>query len=88
MQFWAHSDRLGRSEDDPLAKWQPLAIHLENVGKLARALASEAVPHDTHFQDLAEWAGLLHDFGKYQDGFQQMIRTGSGGCPHAEAAIS
>lgn len=83
MVFWAHSDQSGLPEDHPAAKWQPLAQHLENVGKLARNLASRAAPDDSHFHDLAEWSGLLHDFGKYQDGFQQMIRTGKGRCPHA-----
>jgi CRISPR-associated endonuclease/helicase Cas3 len=53
------------------------------VGKLARHLASRAAPDDAHFHDLAEWSGLLHDLGKYQDGFQQMIRTGVGRCPHS-----
>src|SRR5437868_6291446 len=83
MQFWAHSDPLGRPDDYPEAKWQPLAEHLENVARLARNLASLAAPDNIHFQDVAEWSGLLHDVGKYQDGFQQMIRTGVGRCPHA-----
>jgi CRISPR-associated endonuclease/helicase Cas3 len=83
MRFWAHSDPSGRREDDPEAKWQPLAEHLENVGKLARALASLADLDNTHFHDLAEWSGVLHDLGKYQDDFQQMILTGKGRCPHA-----
>jgi CRISPR-associated endonuclease/helicase Cas3 len=83
MQFWAHSDRSGLAENHPQARWQPLAQHLENVGKLARDLASRANPDDAHFHDLAEWAGLLHDVGKYQDGFQHMIRCGEGRCPHA-----
>ncbi len=83
MLFWAHSDPQGRSENHPEAKWQRLAQHLENVGKLARDLASGAAPNYAHFHDLAEWSGLLHDLGKYQDGFQQMITTGKGRCPHA-----
>jgi len=83
MQFWAHSDPFGRREDRPQSKWQPLAEHSENVGKLARRLAELANPNDDHFHDVAAWSGLLHDFGKYQDGFQEMIRTGKGRCPHA-----
>ena len=83
MPFWAHSDPTGPPED-PNARWQPLAEHLENVGRLSRFLASLAAPKDTHFQDVAEWAGLLHDLGKYQDCFQQMILPGGAGrCPHA-----
>jgi CRISPR-associated endonuclease Cas3-HD len=34
-------------------------------------------------QDLAEWSGLLHDFGKYSDCFQKTIREGKGKCQHA-----
>jgi len=83
MLFWAHSDPFGPPEHHPEAKWQLLAEHLENVEKLARDLASRAAPANAHFHDLAGWAGLLHDLGKYQDGFQQMIRTGKGRCPHA-----
>jgi CRISPR-associated endonuclease/helicase Cas3 len=83
MRFWAHSDPSGPPED-PKANWQPLAEHLENVGKLARTLASLAAPDHAHFQEIAEWSGLLHDLGKYQDCFQQMIRPGgTGRCPHA-----
>jgi CRISPR-associated endonuclease/helicase Cas3 len=83
MQFWAHSDPNGPPEDHPHAQWQPLAEHLENVGKLASTLATLASPKDAHFPDVAEWCALLHDFGKYQDGSQEMIRTGKGRCPHA-----
>jgi CRISPR-associated endonuclease/helicase Cas3 len=83
MPFWAHSDPLGRPEHHPEAKWQPLAQHLENVGTLARKLATLAAPANNHFHDLSEWAGLLHDLGKYQDGFQQMIHGEGGRCPHA-----
>jgi CRISPR-associated endonuclease/helicase Cas3 len=32
---------------------------------------------------LAEWCGLLHDYGKYTDCFQEMITEGEGKCPHA-----
>ena len=32
---------------------------------------------------LANLSGLLHDFGKYTDCFQQMLRTGQGRCQHA-----
>jgi HD superfamily phosphohydrolase YqeK len=63
--FWAHFDPFGLPEEHPRAKLQLLSQHLENVEKLARDLASSAAPADAHFHDLAGWAGLLHDLGKY-----------------------
>ncbi len=83
MIFWAHSDPSGLPPEAPGAKWQLLSEHLTNVAALSRTLACYAAPADTHFQDLAHWAGLLHDYGKYTDCFQQRIRTGKGKCPHA-----
>ncbi len=72
MEFWAHSD-----------PWQLLSEHLRHVAKLSRLLAESAAPEQKHFHDLAEWCGLLHDFGKYTDCFQKMIRDGQGRCQHA-----
>ncbi|MBV9763560.1 MAG: CRISPR-associated helicase Cas3' [Acidobacteriaceae bacterium] len=83
MKYWAHSDRSGLPPEAPDARWQPLNEHLRNVAALARQLAQHAIPRYTHFHQLAEWCGLLHDYGKYTDCFQQMIRTGKGKCPHA-----
>jgi hypothetical protein len=65
MTFWAHSDASGLPEGHPLAKWQPLAEHLENVGELGRQRACLAAPEDIHFHDAVQWTGLLHDIGKY-----------------------
>ncbi len=84
VRFWAHSDRSGLAEDAPGSKWQPLAEHLENVGKLSRQLAALAAPEFRHFHDLAEWAGVLHDYGKYTPCFQEMIRRGKGKCPQED----
>jgi CRISPR-associated endonuclease/helicase Cas3 len=83
VTFWAHSDRSGIPPEAPGSEWQPLAEHLQNVASLARQLARSAAPENAHFHDLAEWCGLLHDYGKYTDGFQKMIVKGGGRCPHA-----
>jgi CRISPR-associated endonuclease/helicase Cas3 len=60
-----------------------LSIHLEAVARIARELASAARPRDGNFANLAAVSGVLHDFGKYSDCFQQMLRTGQGRCQHA-----
>jgi CRISPR-associated endonuclease/helicase Cas3 len=65
------------------ANWQPLNEHLTNVAALARQLAQAAAPGFEHFHDLAERCGLLHDYGKYTDCFQDMILGRGGKCPHA-----
>ena len=84
MKFWAHSDPNGLAAESAGAHWQPLAEHLENVASLARRLATQAAPQNLHFHELAQWSGLLHDFGKYTDCFQAMIRGTVGKrCPHA-----
>ena len=83
MTFWAHSDRSGLPPDAPGSHWQPLAEHLQNVAALSRRLAEYAAPHFTHFHDLAARCGLLHDYGKYTECFQQMIRGEKRKCPHA-----
>ena len=83
MTFWAHSDPRGLPPEALGAHWQPLAEHLRNVARIAKQLAGYAAPEDRHFHDLAEWCGLLHDYGKYTDCFQNMIVTRKGKCPHA-----
>jgi CRISPR-associated endonuclease/helicase Cas3 len=65
MKFFAHS-----LEGDPNPEhWQELEDHLKGVARLS-AQFSEAFGS-------AEWgylAGILHDLGKYQPGFQQKLQ--------------
>ncbi len=62
-RYYAHS-----LEGQPKEKWQPLDVHLKNVAEMAGKFASA-------FQS-SEWAwnaGLLHDLGKADDGFQAYL---------------
>jgi CRISPR-associated endonuclease/helicase Cas3 len=72
--FWAHSDPNDLKESDPNAKWQPLAQHLREVGRIAEDLARAACPADTEFHKTARATGMLHDIGKYAPSFQRLIR--------------
>jgi hypothetical protein len=81
--FWAHSDRLGRPPEESGSKWQQLSQHLLNVATIAERLARLAAPENVHMHRLAFLSGMLHDYGKYTDCFQQMIFSGKGRCPHA-----
>lgn len=83
VNFWAHSDRLGRPAHVPGSEWQLLAEHLENVARLAEQLARLAAPESALLHRLAHLSGMLHDYGKYTECFQQMILSGKGRCPHA-----
>ena len=60
-----------------------MSVHLEAVAQIARELALAARPADVNLARLAYCSGLLHDFGKYTDCFQQMLETGHGRCQHA-----
>ena len=81
--YWAHSTPNSQPGSNSRAGWQLLSVHLEAVARIARELASAARPLDSNLANLAGISGLLHDFGKYQDCFQQMLRTGQGRCQHA-----
>jgi CRISPR-associated endonuclease/helicase Cas3 len=81
--YWAHSAPNSQPGLDSRVGWQLLSVHLEAVSQIARELASAARPLDGSFADLAYLAGILHDFGKYSDCFQQMLKTGKGSCQHA-----
>ena len=83
IAYWAHSARDSQPRSDSRAGWQLLSVHLEAVARIARELASAARPLDERLASLANLSGLLHDFGKYTDCFQQMLQTGRGRCQHA-----
>lgn len=67
--FYAHT--AGSTTDK--SRWQRLAHHLANVARIARRFAEETRPGDSRFADAAEWAGWLHDLGKYRPEFQEML---------------
>jgi CRISPR-associated endonuclease/helicase Cas3 len=83
VSYWAHSAPDSQPGSDSREGWQLLSVHLEDVANIARELASAARPSDERFASLANLSGLLHDFGKYTDCFQQMLQTGRGRCQHA-----
>jgi len=63
-KYWAHTDNI---EGKP----HLLHDHLRSVGNLARDFAEIGNPA---LAEAAQWAGLLHDLGKYRDEFQQYLR--------------
>ena len=56
---------------------QPLLDHLHGVAELAQSYA-ERITDDPELGEIGYLLGLLHDLGKYQDGFQRYIRQQSG----------
>ena len=81
--YWAHSTPNAIPGSDSRTGWQLLSDHLEAVARLARELAFDTRPTDERFVNLAGLTGVLHDFGKYTECFQQMLKTGKGRCQHA-----
>jgi CRISPR-associated endonuclease/helicase Cas3 len=58
-EFFAHSGQRPDKSD-----WQPLAVHLRKVARLAKGFAEGARPGDEEFAQAAWVAGMLHDLGK------------------------
>lgn len=79
MKYFAHV----RQPTEGKEKWEEhyLEDHLRAVASRA---AQFAMPFGSG--DWAELAGLWHDLGKYQQGFQEYIRTASGYEAHIETA--
>ncbi len=70
-EFIAHSENKEN-------KKHSLHDHLERTAELASSFS----PSD-ELKHLFKLAGLLHDVGKYQDGFQEYLLTGKTKTPHA-----
>ena len=51
-----------------------LIEHSHSVAKLARQMALDAAQGNEQLARLAEWAGWLHDLGKYRDEFQAYLK--------------
>lgn len=61
-EFYAHTPPKGGGD------WHKLIPHSTGVAEQARAFAG-----DTIIRDLAYWAGLLHDLGKFRKKFQDYL---------------
>lgn len=69
--FYAHSE-------NKQGERHGLREHLTRTAKMARTFAPSA-----ELQELFYLAGLLHDVGKFQEGFQRYLREGKPRTPHA-----
>ncbi len=66
-----------RALEDGSYETQPLLDHLHGVAELAQSYA-ERITTYPEFGEIGYLLGLLHDLGKYQEGFQRYIRQQSG----------
>ena len=64
----------------PTAEWQSLTDHARQVAELARKNSAKFGA-----SDLGEVAGLLHDLGKYSEGFQRKLRRAKIRVDHSTA---
>ena len=58
-----------RALEDGSYETQPLLDHLHGVAELAQSYA-ERITDDAELGEIGYLLGLLHDLGKYQEGFQ------------------
>ena len=72
--YYAHTT------DGAVEEWQSLQVHLTNVASLAIERADVF-----HAGGYAQWAGLMHDIGKYSKEFQRYLETSSGRVDHSTA---
>ncbi|WP_396956543.1 CRISPR-associated helicase Cas3' [Nitrosomonas sp.] len=68
--YFAHSG-------NRVAKWHPLAEHLNSVGELVEEFSKSVV-----WCDEARLAGISHDLGKYADRFQARLKGQDSGLDH------
>lgn len=66
-----------RALEDGSYEMQPLLDHLHGVAELAQNYA-ERITDYPELGEIGYLLGLLHDLGKYQEGFQRYIRQQSG----------
>jgi len=71
-KFIAHSENKDGEE-------QTMRQHSEGVAEMMRSFALSS-----DFAEIYSYCGLLHDVGKYSDGFQRYIKSGGEREPHAK----